>query len=282
MMTNFFGFNVTKGQESDKMDCISFVTRTISDEESERIAQYRQDNDRLEKKAELPTALGVLKGLCWVAWLIILFGILESDVGLIQGYNNAPLLHWIGFLCFVTWLALLIYGKMRVKRTVQTTEFDQHVRQINQFAQEAMQTLDIPENAESIDVLAERYVMKKGVPKHRDSGLVPYVNFDLFIFVQDGSLCLADLENVWEIPLSSLRSMTLEKKRYGYPEWHKSEPPSSKMYKPYKITTNNYGHYFSRCYRIEIRDIRGEFYLLIPEYDGEIFTNVTHLRPEVA
>lgn len=281
-MTNFFGFNVTKGQESDEMDSIVFVTRTVSAEESEKLAQFQQENEQLEKKASLPVGLRVLKGICWFVWLIVLLGILKSDVSFVQGYRNAPILHWVCGFCFIIWLALVIYGRVLMKQTVNTAEFSEHMAHADKLAQDVRRALDVPENAESIDILAEQYIMKNGEPKHRDSGLVAYINYDMFIFERNGNLCLADTEHIWEIPLSSLSSMTLEKKRYSYPEWHKSEPPSSKKYKPYKITTNSYGHYFSRCYRIIISDVRGEFYLLIPEYDGELFTSVTHLHTEAA
>lgn len=279
-MTNFFGINVTKGQECTEMDSIAFVTRTLSVEKGEELEQFRQENEQMEQKASLPLGLRVLKGLCWIVWLIILCGILKSDVSIVQGYHNAPILYWAFGVCFIGWLVLLIYGRVRMKQAVNTDEFGEHMTHADKLERDVRTALDIPDHADSIDVLAERYVMKNGEPEHRDSGLVAYLNFDMWVFERDGSLCLADTEHVWEIPLSSLYSMTLEKKRRSYPEWHKSEPPGSKKYKPYKITTDSYGHYFSRCYRIIIRDARGEFYLLIPEFDGEIFTGVTHLRPE--
>lgn len=282
-MTNFFGFRVIKGEWTEPMDGIDFITRTHSGEESEKLRQYQVANYRLFLKMELPIVLTLLKLLCWFVWVVVLLVILlQPSVGFVGAYHNAPLLCCGAVLCFVVWLALVIYGRVHIKYIVNTTKYHELADQMDHLAQEVMQILDIPEMAERIDVLSERYVMRKGKPKHKDSnyGMVPYVNYDMFVFVQSGNLCLADAKHVWEIPLSSLRSMTLKKMFYGYPDWHKSEPFISKKYKPYKIMQNKYGQYFSRCYHITISDIRGEFYLLIPEYDGEAFTRVTHLRPE--
>ncbi len=285
-MTNLFGFQVIKGELTEPMDGIDFITKKRSDEESEKLRQYQVSNYILRMKKELPIVLFLLKILCWFFWLVVFLIVLlgpmtQQDVGLVKSYHNAPFLYWGAVLCFVIWLVLVIYERVRMKHIVNVPKYRKLTKQMDQLAQEVMQILDIPEMAERIDVLSEHYIMKDGQPKHRDSnhGMTPYANYDMFVFVQNGNLCLADSRHVWEIPLSSLRTMTLEKKLYGYPDWHKSEPPNSSKYEPYRIIIKS-GLHFSHCYRIEICDIRGEFYLLIPEYDGEAFTRATHLRPE--
>lgn len=131
-----------------------------------------------------------------------------------------------------------------------------------------------------MNVLAERYVIKDGKPKRKDIGLTQYVNLSMFAYINGDQLCLDDASSVWEIPLSSIRSIELVKKRVSFPDWTKPEPYDSKSYKPYKITTNQFGHYFARYYCVEISDIRGDFYLLIPEYDGNTFMELMKIHIE--
>ena len=93
-------------------------------------------------------------------------------------------------------------------------------------------------------------------------------------------LCIANMTERWDIPLSSFSRAVLVNKRPNLPAWNKPEPYTDEKYKRYKITTNNFGHYFSRYYRIDIDDGRGKFYLLVPEYDGGTFMELAGIHPE--
>lgn len=278
-MTNFFGINVTKGQESEETDGVGFIVRRLPEEQAAQIRQIRNAGEQIEQKMELPEPLGCLHSVCQLGWFILLMGMIRAGVTPAEGYRNAPGVYWAFGICFIIWLVLPLYGKKRTKNTVQSSDFADFNEQAEVHFKQAMQTLSIPEDAASTDVLAERYVLKNGEPIHRDYGLAGYLNLDLFIYVQDGSLYLANLYQVWEIPLTSLQSMTLVKKRFSFPEWHKSEAPDAAQYKPYGITTDQFGNYFARAYRLELRDMHGEFYLMIPEFDGKLWMELTLLSP---
>lgn len=56
------------------------------------------------------------------------------------------------------------------------------------------------------------------------------------------------------------------------------ERSAKEEYMPYNISSNQTGQYSARYYRVEIADPKGEFYLLIPEYDGGIFMELANLR----
>lgn len=274
---NFFGMNID--QEGDTPDCAAFLTAEIPPELESQMMQMQTESETLLKKASLPLPLAILKTICWFGWIIVLLGILKSDVSFMEGYRNAPALYWGGVACFLLWLGMFLYGRKRMKQIDKSSDLAEHIEDSEKLFSDLRQSLRVPEEALEMDVLSERYVMKNGKPRHKDAGLTQYLNISMAAFVHDNHLCLADTMQRWEIPLSSIRSMTLVKKRVSFPEWHKDEPFNSPKYKPYKITSNNYGHFFSYYYRIEISDIRGDFYLLIPHFDGEVFTDLTHIRP---
>lgn len=275
---NFFGINIE--QEGDTQDCAAFQTAEIPPELESEMMRMQTENESLLKKAELPLPLTIIKFICWFGWIVVLLGTIKSDVSFMEGYRNAPALHWGGVICFFLWLGIFLYGRKRMKQIDKSTDLAEHIQDSEKLYSDLRQALAVPEDAREMDVLAEHYVLKDGNPRHKDAGLTQYLNFNMAAFVREGNFCLADTVQRWEIPLSSIRSMTLVKKRVSFPEWHKDEPCNSKKYKPYKITSNSYGHFFSYYYRIEIHDIRGDFFLLVPHFDGEVFTELTHIRPE--
>ncbi len=276
--TNLFGMNI--GREDDRPDCAAFLTVEIPPELEAEVMRMQTESETLLKKAELPLWLTIFRIVCCFGWIVVLLGTLKSDVSFAEGYRNAPALHWGGVVCFLLWLGLFLYGRRRMKQIANSSDLASHIQDSEKLFSDLRQALGVPEDALEMDVLGESYVMKNGKPRHKDAGLTKYININMAAFVQDGNLCLADTMQRWEIPLSSIRSMTLVKKRVSFPEWHKDEPFDSPKYKPYKITTNSYGHVFSYYYRIEISDIRGDFCLLVPYFDGEVFTDLTHIRPD--
>ncbi len=52
------------------------------------------------------------------------------------------------------------------------------------------------------------------------------------------------------------------------------------LLKKYKIKKNSYDNYSAKYYKVKISDMKGEFYILIPDYDWEIFNNLAHVHIE--
>lgn len=270
-MTNFFGYNITDNKENTRIDGEIFATNTNIE-----MKQALETVENLREKYELPLALDIIKSICFLVWITVLTGLISAR-SFAEGYRNAPVLCWIGLMCFIVWLPLFCIGKARKNRMKKAT-VEQHIEKIDDLLDKVKQSFGVPQDADRIDILAERYAIKNGEPKHKSCGLVDFINLQMFAFVRGENLCLANMEWLWEIPLSSFCSITLVKKIANMPYWNKSEPFNSKKYKSYKIKSNQLGQYFVRYYRVEIVDLKGEFYLLIPEYDGEIFMRLTNLR----
>ena len=275
-MTNFFGINITDNKANTNIDGEIFVTNTITAEQNIEMEQFLETEEGFEKKRDLPLSFDFIKLICFIVWITVLTGLISAR-SFAEGYRNAPVLCWIGLMCFIVWLTLFCIGKVRRSRTENSAAFEQHIEMADTLQHKLKQSLGIPQDADCIDVFAEYYIIKNGKPKHKICGMVDYINLQMSVFVRGDNLCLANMERVWGIPLSSFRSITLAKKITSLPYWNKSEPIDSEKYKPYKIKRNQIGQYFVRYYRVEIIDLKGEFYLLIPEYDGEIFMELTKL-----
>lgn len=280
MIYNFFGIDVTKGNDSRDFAGAEFTVRRAPAEQDQALEALESERETLERNSSLPAPLGLVKFLCWLCWIILGCAIISGG-DFAEGYRRVPAFYWICGICFAIWLPLFIWEKRRQKQTAKSAESEAYIEQGESLLQSAQETLGIPADAVSIDILGEHYAVKKdGSLRHKSIGLAEYLNVDLWAFVAEGNLYLADIGTVWEIPLTALRSITREKKHYNFPNWNKPEAHDSAKYKSFHITTNQFGQYFARCFRVEIADARGEFYLLIPEYDGEAFMALTHLHPE--
>ena len=274
-MTNFFGINITDNKANANIDGEMFAAKSINAEQNIELEQALAMEEDLKKKSNLPLSIEIIKVICFIVWITVLTGLISAR-SFVEGYRNAPVLCWIGLMCFIVWLPLFCIKKVRGKR-IEKAAVEQHIEKVDTLWHNAKQSFGIPQDADCIDVFAEYYIIKSGKPKHKVGGMVDFINFQMYAFARGGNLCLANMERLWEIPLSSFRSITLSKKITSLPYWNKSEPINSEKYKPYKIKRNQLGQYFAKYYRVEIVDLKGEFYLLIPEYDGEIFMRLTNL-----
>ncbi len=280
-MTNFFGLNVTKKAAAEAFDGMAFCVRTASPEQNDEVDRFRRRNEEFERNTAFPLPLRIIHFLSKLITFILIVSIIRADVSFTEGYRNAPYFYWIALISVLVWIGMFLYRRQYLKEKQAETEeqFNAHIANAELIYRRTMQHLSIPEDAASMDALAEHYVIKHGKPKHKNVGVGGYFNLDMFAYRENNCLYLANLENVLEIPLSSLHSMTMEKKKYCIFPWNKQEPPFSERYAPYKIVNNQFDQYFVRCCRIEILDARGEFFLLIPEYEVPLFTQLTGLSP---
>ena len=278
-MKNLFGTDITDGAENGKPVGESFIVRRTDAGQDAEIEAYCEQFAEAERKSSLPAPLGLLKAVCLFGWAIPLCGMISAG-SFAEGYRRVPWLFWICGICFIIWIALWIYEKKLQKQTADAPETKALNERAEALLRNVREQLGVPDSAMDLDVLGERFVMKNGVPKHKSfDGFNEYLNLDLYAFVQDGSLFLASTDAVWEIPCSALRGVH-RTKRMSFAGWHKAEPHTARSYKKYKITVNQFGTYFAHCVQIEIADARGDFYLLIPEYDAEAFIELTGLHPD--
>ncbi len=280
-MTNFFGLNVTKKAPSERFDGMAFCVRTASPEQSDEVDRFRRRNEEFERNTAFPFPLRIIHFLSKLIAFILIVSIIRADVSFAEGYRNAPYFYWTLLISLLVWIGVFLYRRqyLKEKQTEIEEQLAAHLANAELIYRRTMQHLSIPEDAASMDALAEHYVIKNGKPKHKNVGTGGYFNLDMFAYRENNCLYLANLETVLEIPLSSLNSMMMDKKKYCISPWNKSEPPFSERYAPYKIVNNQFDQYFVRCCRIEIRDARGDFFILIPEYEVPLFTQLTGLSP---
>lgn len=280
-MNNIFGINVTNNKDNTDYDGDIFIRRRVSEETVKQLDAAFNANQQLQKKASIPTWLEIIKLIFMFLAIIITLGILKSDVSLRQGFENAWYLYITGIISLIGFIGLSIYGRRKEKKVIESEELTENIRSSNEIAAAAMQELKFPLEPQSLDVIADKYKIKNDEKKQINfNTYFANVNLDLYVFIEDVNLCLADLYKVYEIPLSSITSMELSKKKASLPFWNKDEEYNSEKYKQFKVVLNSQGTYFTKYYKVNIRDTSGDFVLLIPNYDQPLFSELTGVNPE--
>lgn len=279
--TNFFSVNVDKIDDADfEPDCVAFRTRVVPAEQRVSLEQTAEDLESITRKGSLPTSLEIIKDICLWACMVIMVGLMRREGSLIQTCKDDPGFFFAAVLFFAVWLSLKIYARVRRRRIEAQYPAEYADDALRGVVAASLEVLGIPENAPEVDVLSEGYALKKGKRVRKMAAMCPYANLPMRVFTEDGRLCIANMEERWDIPLSSFTRAVLVKKRPNLPVWNKPEPYTDEKYKPYKITTNNFGQFFARYYSIDIDDERGNYYLLVPEYDGRAIFDLIGIRPE--
>ncbi len=274
------GYDVTTDGENETSAGDAFVVRRWNPSGEFDYPDYQMLYRERELEWSLPPLFKLLKSVCLFGCCMMLAEIIRFD-NPVQEFRYQPAYYVIGGICFAGWLGVFLWEKTRPKETISEPDYAAMAARAKEFLAKAQKELGLPDSAIEIDVLAERFVMKDGEPQHkRYDPLNEYYNYSCDAYVQDGSLFLAYGAELWKIPLASLRAVKRLKHRASFGDWNKDAPYNAKMYKRYKITVNEFGTYYAHCYQVEIADSKGEFYLLIPDYDMDAFSELTGLYPE--
>ena len=282
-MINIFGVDVTDADDPKEPPIELYCVRTPPEElteEWERLKQHLQD---FRRSAALPASWKMLGHAADLVTVIAGIGILHGIFrgGLDETYRNAPVLFYLAGICIVLSAAVSACGLVRNRRAAKADggRTDEWADSIMHRTRDA---LGVPEDAVDLDVLSEAFSVRDGTIAHRSSGGADYRLFSMITFVENGNLCIAHANERYEIPLSALRFMRLENREFRFRDWYKPDAPGSAKYREFGIRRNYGGVYTARAYAAEIIDLRGDFYLLIPEYERDVFAALTHLTPEQA
>lgn len=267
-MKNLFGFQFQEGQEEGVLDGMPFQSAKVSMQQEHLLEKAAEEIEDLEKKATLHPVLQFVMqisfyigGLCLLSFLVDIWKL---------SFQQALKDKWFVLIAAVILegLSLVIFLKQRKKsqEAMKTAEETMMMERAQRLDCASRQELGIPENAADMDIIRIAYQIKKGREK-----ILANENLSIYAYCQDGSLCIADNTQAFKIPLSSIQKVVWVKKRLLLPEWNKHEPYNSKIYKPYHVRKNDAEQYIIRgYYSLRISEARGEFEVMVPEYDEKI------------
>ena len=281
-MKPFYGIDRTTLKKNIFHEGDCFIVATVSDMTRQ---SYERALQSAAKELEATKLNPVLRGLKTVCSWITLFGFLSTiralrNVTMAEAFENAPFIFWLMGGCGVVWLVLTILTNRKAKNVMEGEGFGQSTRRLEGEIDRVFRELQVPEDAKQLDVVQLTYRWKNGTVKISTTGseTTPYTNVSLRVFRREDVLCLADLENRYELPISAMRRLKMVKKPLVIQGWNKEEKLNDPFYKPYKLTMDNYERVHTKSYGLlELNHDGVDWALWLPPYELNYISALTGL-----
>lgn len=284
-MKPIFGVDITLDKNNEETNCGEFVSRSISSETKQVFEEKTESFNDTVKKSQLPAWIQVVKYILGLFAIIVAVGIVKalSSVSIQQAFSNAPVLIISGIVSGALWLGLHLYSRKKEKDVLKEMGAEEQVAEIEADVDKIYEELGVSKNAAAVDILLFKYKEKDGmiIPKAVGMQTCEFFNMEVKIFVRDGKLHLADVENLYSFAMSELKSIETVNKSTSLLAWNKEIGFDEERYSKYKISVNNLGNLIIKPYHILVIAHNGEEYgLYFPCYELEIFEILTGLKAE--
>jgi len=266
-------------KESGETMITQYTVRQLSDTRSKQLEDYIRNSKTVSSKAFGPRWLN---GTYLYA---LLFGFLLSLLcffgnGGIQGtLQRVPYLVVIAGVLLVYGITVFIILKVKKRKALKDESYNSFVKDGDSLYLACLDELGIPHDAVSIDFLfVPIKTDKEGNEKVSKFNLINYFNKEMFIYKDKNKLCIALLNEVFELPYDSIKKVEYVKKTIQLPTWNKSESFNSAKYKKYKIKANSTYIICKGYYSVQLK-LKGEYVeFFIPDYEFEDFKTVVDLE----
>ena len=281
-MKPFYGIDRTTLKKNIFHEGDCFIAATVSDMTRQSYERALQSAAKELEATKLNPILRGLKTVCSWITLIVFIGTIRAlrNVTIAEAFENAPFIFWLMGGCGVVWLVLTYLTNRKAKNVMAGEGFGQSTRRLEGEIDRVFRELQVPEDAKQVDVVQLTYRWKNGTVKISTTGseTTPYTNVSLRVFRREDVLCLADLENRYELPISAMRRLKMVKKPLVIQGWNKEEKLNDPFYKPYKLTMDNYERVHTRSYGLlELNHDGVDWALWLPPYELNYISALTGL-----
>lgn len=281
-MKPFYGIDRTTLKKNTFHEGDCFIAATVSDMTRQSYVRALQSAAKELEATKLNPILRGLKTVCSWITLIVFIGTIRAlrNVTIAEAFENAPFIFWLMGGCGVVWLVLTILTNRKAKNVMAGEDFNMSTRRLEGEIDRVFRELQVPEDAKEVDVVQLTYRWKNGTVKISTTGseTTPYTNVSLRVFRREDVLCLADLENRYELPISAMRRLKKVKKPLVIQGWNKEERLNDPFYKPYKLTMDNYERVHTKSYGLlELNHDGVDWALWLPPYELNYISALTGL-----
>ena len=281
-MKPFYGIDRTTLKKNTFHEGDCFIAATVSDMTRQSYERALQSAAKELEATKLNPLLRGLKTVCsWITLIVFLSTIRAlRNVTIAEAFENAPFIFWLMGGCGMVWLVLTILTNRKAKNVMAGEDFNMSTRRLEGEIDRVFRELQVPEDAKQVDVVQLTYRWKNGTVKISTTGseTTPYTNVSLRVFRREDVLCLADLENRYELPISAMRRLKMVKKPLVIQGWNKEEKLNDPFYKPYKLTMDNYERVHTKSYGLlELNHDGVDWALWLPPYELNYISALTGL-----
>lgn len=287
-MKPFLGIDLTTNRKNEQTNGDEFIVARTSLTSRKSLEQSMESSEQAIEKSKLPLPIRIGHWICGAVALFVAIGILkalggEDNITLSEAYQNASWLFWLGGACLVIWVLLKIISIRKEKNVLEADESAKVFDNLDKTCNDILAELGVPSGAKEIDVLSFFYKEKYNKIKvcEKPMQMAPYLNPVFHIFKDSENLYLANLEQKYAIPLSSLKGIKSVKKTIRIMEWNKDQMHNEGIYKKYKMNIDNYGCIFCKPYHILEFEHSNELWgIYIPCYELPVIEQLTGLKAE--
>ena len=281
-MKPFYGIDRTTLKKNIFHEGDCFIAATVSDMTRQSYERALQSAAKELEATKLNPLLRGLKTVCsWITLIVFLSTIRAlRNVTIAEAFENAPFIFWLMGGCGMVWLVLTILTNRKAKTVMAAEDFNMSTRRLEGEIDRVFRELQVPDDAKQVDVVQLTYRWKNGTVKISTTGseTTPYTNVSLRVFRREDVLCLADLENRYELPISAMRRLKMVKKPLVIQGWNKEEKLNDPFYKPYKLTMDNYERVHTKSYGLlELNHDGVDWALWLPPYELNYISALTGL-----
>lgn len=281
-MKPFYGIDRTTLKKNTFHEGDCFIAATVSDMTRQSYVRALQSAAKELEATKLNPILRGLKTVCSWITLIVFIGTIRAlgNVTIAEAFENAPFIFWLMGGCGIVWLVLTYLTNRKAKTVMAAEDFNMSTRRLEGEIDRVFRELQVPEDAKQVDVVQLTYRWKNGTVKISTTGseTTPYTNVSLRVFRREDVLCLADLENRYELPISAMRRLKMVKKPLVIQGWNKEEKLNDPFYKPYKLTMDNYERVHTKSYGLlELNHDGVDWALWLPPYELNYISALTGL-----
>lgn len=272
MAKNVFGVLNT----ADRIDGADFIIRTNSPEMLEQLDQISGEAQAFSAQSAPSRRLALLRTmLLTLGVFFLMIGVMNaSSAGALSFagvFQTSPFYMIAGAVSLVASIVLIVIERKRLKKAAQSDTLAEWRTRSQAAQEEAYRALQVPKDAIAMDLLTATYTLKNGAVRNATC-----TAFDFRAWIENGCLCLTDVESVVAVPLDTLKGISEVAGKIVFYFWNKKEPPEAEPYRQYRIRRTFFGAYSVKGVRAaHIRSDFGEYDLLIPPYELETFLRLT-------
>ena len=171
-MKPFLGIDLTTNKKNEQMNGEEFVVAKPALSLTQSLESSSENVEETIEKSKLPLPIRIGHWICGAVGVLVAIGIIkalggEDSVTLIEAYQNASWLFWLGGACLVAWALLKLISVRKEKNVLETEESSQVFNNLDKTCEAILADLNVPQDSKEIDVLSFFYKVKDdNIPPH--------------------------------------------------------------------------------------------------------------------
>ncbi len=271
-MKPFLGIDLTTDKKNNQVNGDEFLIQTPSLALSKSLKTSTERAEETIENSKLRLPFRIVQLLFGMGALFIVYAILKSDVSIGEAYSYAPWAFWTAGFFALVWVVLYIWSKYKSKSILQTDESLHTLSRLYKVTNAVFKELDVPDDAQNVDVFLFYYKIKNGNMKVLPKNLATHFNREFKIFADDKNIYLATTDGKYAFPLSSIVKIHTVDKNIRISGWNKKQDINSDVYKKYKLSYGENGCFNCKRYHILEINRNGEtFGIYFPCYEFPVF-----------